>query len=387
MTNASKNTFTRRQIVTAIAAGGVASLPVHAQDAAKAPKGGAGDIVIGQSAHLSGPLAPSFKGTLRGQDMAIETFNRKGGVGGRKVRLITLDDGYDPKKTVENVSQLIDRDEATALYGLASTAGVGGALPVLAEKKVPLIGVYTGSPVLRAKQHPYFFTTMASYKDEVVQMVRNLVTLQRPNIALLYQNSPFGQLMGPVVEETCKELGATLVAKAPLEANGSDAAAAQALGAVKPQAVIFMAFGPSMVSFVKAAHTLIAAPIYCISISNSQQIIAALGDDARGLAVAQIIPYPFRATTPLTRDYHAAMEAAKLPIDYDHYFGYLSMRVLLEGIRRGGKNVSPQSIVTGMESMHKIDLGGYTVDYSPTNHHGSKFVDITIVGPGGRFMR
>lgn len=87
------------------------------------------------------------------------------------------------------------------------------------------------------------------------------------------------------------------------------------------------------------------------------------------------------------RDYNASMDAAGIPIDCDHCFGYLSMRVLLEGMRRGGKNVTSQSIVTGMESMHKTDIGGYSVDYGPANHQGSKFVDITIVGPGGRFMR
>ena len=228
-----KPALTRRQLMTAIAAASASiGMPALAQDktakpAADAKAAPTGDIVIGQSAHLSGPLAPTFQAVLRGQDMAIKEFNRKGGVGGRNVRLVTLDDAYDPARTAANVTQLIEREEVTALYGFANTAGVAAALPIVAEKKVPLVSVYTGSPVLRAKHNPYFFTTMASYRDEVVQMVRNLVTLHRGEIALVYQNSPFGQLMAPVVEETCKELGANLVAKAPLEVNGSDAAAAE----------------------------------------------------------------------------------------------------------------------------------------------------------------
>jgi branched-chain amino acid transport system substrate-binding protein len=377
----SNSNLSRRQVVKAIGtfgaatAGAMAGMPVYAQS---------GDILIGQSAHLTGPLSPTFLPVIRGQELALEQINKRGGVYGRKVKIKVLDDAYDPKKAVENVNRLIDDDKVVALYGLASTGTVGAVLPILAEKKVPLVGVYTGSPTLRAKHHPYFFTTMGSYRDEVAKMIRNLVTLQRTQIAVLWSKSPFGQLMLPAVEELAKELGATIVAKASLEPDGSDAvAAAQTLGAAKPQGVIFIAFGPSMIPFVKAARQHIGAPIYAISIANSKAIIAALGDDARGLAFTQLIPYPWTVTTTLGREFNAAMEAAKIPIDYDHYFGYLNMRVLLEGMRRGGKNVTSQSIVTGS----KTDLGGYVVDFSPTNHHGSKFVDITIVGPGGRFIR
>jgi ABC-type branched-subunit amino acid transport system substrate-binding protein len=323
----------------------------------------------------------------QGQELALEQINKRGGVHGRKVRIKVLDDAYDPKKAVENLNRLIDDDKVVALYGLASTGTVCSVLPILAEKKVPLVSLYTGSPTLRVKHHPYFFTTVGSYRDEVAAMIRNPVTLQRTQIAVLWGKSPFGQLMLPVVEELAKELGATIVAKASLEPDGSDAvAAAQTLGAAKPQGVIFIAFGPSMIPFVRAARQHIGAPVYAVSIANSIAIIAALGDDARGLAFTQLIPYSWRVTTPLGRDFNAAMEAANIPLDYDHFFGTLNMRVLLEGMRRGGKNVSSQSIVTGMQSMSKTDLGGYVVDFSPTNHLGSKFVDITIVGPGGRFI-
>src|SRR5512144_1606709 len=122
------------------------------------------DIVLGQSAHLSGPLAATMNGPLKGQQLAIDEFNRKGGVGGRKVRLITLDDAYDPKRCVENTNTLIEQEHVTSLFGYASTANVGAVLPILAEKKVPLVTAYTGAPALRAKQHPYFFTATASYR-------------------------------------------------------------------------------------------------------------------------------------------------------------------------------------------------------------------------------
>jgi branched-chain amino acid transport system substrate-binding protein len=383
--------WTRRTALNAMAAAGaVAAMPLRAQESAASAvaAGGANEIRIGQSAHLTGPLGPTFLPVVKGQQMAIDEVNRKGGIQGRPVRLITLDDAYDAKKCVENVNTLIDKEKVVALFGLASAPNVGAVLPILLEKKVPLIGVYTGLPALRVRQHPYFFTTMASYRDEIAQMIRNLVTLQKPNIGLVYQNAPFGQMMKPVVEEVAKELGATLVAMTPLEANGSDAVAcAQSLAAAKPQAVIFMAFGPSMIPFVKAVRAYVGVPIYAVSIANSPALLKAMGDDARGLAFTQLAPYPFRQTTALTRELAAEASRAGIEVGYDHMFGYLNMRILLEVTRRAGKQITPATMVKAVEGMNKYDPGGYPVSFGPNKHHGSNFVEITIVGPGGRWIR
>ncbi|GAB4558867.1 MAG: ABC transporter substrate-binding protein [Rhizobacter sp.] len=389
-----KPQWNRRHVLSAVgAASALAAMPLRAQDSAAsavaapaAPSGN--EIRIGQSAHLTGPLGPTFLPVVKGQQLAIDEVNRKGGIQGRPVRLITLDDAYDAKKCVENVNTLIDKEKVVALFGLASSPNVGAVLPILMEKKVPLISVYTGLPALRAKQHPYFFTTMASYRDEIAQMVRNLVTLQKPNIGLVFQNAPFGHMMKPVVEEVAKELGANLVAMVPLEANGSDAVAcAQSLAAAKPQAIMFMAFGPSMIPFVKAVRAYVGVPIYAVSIANSPALLKAMGDDARGLAFTQLVPYPFRQTTALTRDLAAAASRAGIEAGYDHMFGYLNMRILLEVVRRAGKQITPATITKAAEAMNKYDPGGYPVSFGPNKHHGSAFVEIAIVGPGGRWIR
>lgn len=384
--NNAETKYTRRFALSALSA--AAATPLLAQAANPAGPDTTGEIVIGQSVPLSGPAAPSFQVLLKGQDLALKEVNDKGGINGRPIKLIKLDDGYDPKKCAENVVKLIDEHKAIALTGLGSTAGVGASLPILLEKKVPLIGVYTGSPSLRTKHHPYFFTAAASYRDEVVQMIRNQVTLQRSRIGLVYSNNPFGQLMVPVVEEVAKDMGVTIVSRAALEITGTDAvAAAQAIAKESPQAVIMMAFGTGIFPFIKAARSIIGAPLYCPSVANAKALLDALGDDARGLAYTVTIPYPWRQTTPLMREYNAAMEAAKLPIDYDHLTGYLNMRVLLAALSRAGKSITSQGLVTTLERMKKVDIGGYVLDFSPTNHHGSKFVETVIVGPGGRYMR
>jgi len=343
-------------------------------------------IVIGQSAPLTGPVAGAFKGVLAGEQLAIEQINRKGGVNGRRVDLVLLDDGYDTKRTVENVKTLIERDNVVALTGLGSTAGVGAVLPLLAEKKVPLVGVYTGAPILRMKHHPYFFTTQASYKDEVFYSVRNLVTLNSSRIAVVYQNNEFGKLMMPVVEAAMKEQGATLVGTAPLAIDGSDAlAAAQAVAAKQPQAVLLIAVGPSVVGYVKANRSYVGVPIY--TISTAIGALPALGDDARGVAITQVAPYPWRQTTNMAREFAQECERTKLPVAYDTYGGYLLARFVLEALRRCGKNVTSDTLVKTIEGRQSWDYGGINLAFSPTNHHGTSFVETTIVGPRMSFMR
>jgi ABC-type branched-subunit amino acid transport system substrate-binding protein len=372
-------TLRRRGLIGAAAALAAAQVwPARAADDSP--------IVIGQSGHLSGPLAPSFKGTLAGQRIALDEFNAKGGVDGRPVKLVQLDDAYDPAKCAANVHKLIDEEKCTALFGLASTANVAAVLPLLIDRQVPLIGVYTGSPALRAKHHPYFFTTMASYRDEVVKMVKNQKTLLRDRIALVYMNNPFGQLMVPVVNEVVKEQDARLVASVPFEADAKNTAdVLKALSAAKPDAVVIMAFGPTIVPLVKAVRSL-GVPQYAVSIANSKSLIAALGNDARGLVFTSLIPNPWRPTG-LAGEFNAAMAKADVAVDHDHFFGYLNLRILLEGLRRAGRGVTPKSLVATMERMSQVDFGGYAVSYAPGKHHGTNYVDIVIVGEGGRYLR
>jgi len=374
-----QHTIRRRGLIGA--AGAIAVVhawPAHAEDQ---------PIVIGQSGHLSGPLAPSFKGTLAGQRIALDEFNAKGGVEGRMVKLVQLDDAYDPAKCAQNVQRLIDEEKCTALFGLAATGNVAAVLPMLMDKQVPLVGVYTGSPSLRAKHHPYFFTTMASYRDEVLKMVKNQKTLMRDRIALVYMNNAFGQLMVPVINEVVKEQDAKLVASVAFEPDAKNTAAVvKSLTDAKPDAVVIIAFGPPIVPLVKAIRGSLSVPQYAVSIANSKSLIAALGDDARGLVFTSLIPNPWRPTG-LAGEFNAAMAKANIPVDHDHFFGYLNLRILLEGLRRAGRAVTPKLLVAAMERMSQVDFGGYAVSYGPTKHHGTSYVDIVIIGEGGRYLR
>jgi branched-chain amino acid transport system substrate-binding protein len=343
-------------------------------------------ILVGQSAPLSGPLQAAFKGPLAGQQLALDALNQAGGIEGRPIKLLLVDDAYDPKRTVDNVRQLVERDKVVALTGLGSTAGIGAVLPYLAEKRVPLVGAWSGAHVLRLKPHPCFFTSQGSFEDEVDKSLRTLVTLQMGEVGVAVQDNAFGQLIMPMLEAKAKELGATLVATAPLKVDGSNAAqAVETLAKAQPKALMLIAVGPSVSAFVLAAKPTLKVPIYTLSVSASS--VAPMGGAARGLAMTQIVPYPWREVDPMAKTFNRLAAAAKVPVDYSSYGGYLGAQFLIESLRRASPNITPSNIIKAIEGIQNWSLGGNLLNFSPTRHHGSTWAEITIVGPNGHFMR
>lgn len=343
-------------------------------------------ILIGQSVPLTGPVAGAFQGPLAGQQLAIDAINSKGGVGGRPVKLLIRDDAYDTERTVKNVRELVEKDKVIALTGLGSTAGVGALLPYLAEKRMPLVGAWTGAHVLRLKPHPTFFTSQASFKDEVEHAFRTLSTIQLGDIAVALQDNAFGQSMQPVIEASAKAYNLTVGKIAALAVDGSNAVTAVSeLAAARPKAVYLVAVGPSVVAFVKAAKAQLNVPIYTLSVAASA--VPALGKDARGLAMTQIVPYPWRQVDPMAREFNQLAAAAKVPISYNAYGGYLGARFLIEALQRAGPAATPESVIKAIQGLRDWSLGGNILNFGPDRFHGSSWAEITIVDGDGRFIR
>ena len=347
-----------------------------------------GDIPVGRSSALSGGMAPFLAPIHEGQEAAIADLNAQGGIGGRKVRIVSLDDGFDAQRALENAHKLVEAEGSVALFGQAGTSQVLALLPYLAQARTPLVAVYTGSPAVRAAQSPWLFTTSVSYADELVKIVRNLTALQITRIGVAYQDNDFGKLGLPLVEKAAAAEGATLVGSHPMDNSGKDAeAAAQALAALKPQAVVMIAAGPAVVAYVRAHRAQVRVPLYTLSLGAGAQVIKALGDEARGLAVARTTPSPLRTTLQVTRDFQASMKRHNLDANYDRYIGYLDARVLIEGLRAAGPGVTGPGMAHAMEGLGRLDLGGHAYQFSAQNHNGSSYVDIAVIGPGGQYMR
>jgi branched-chain amino acid transport system substrate-binding protein len=346
-----------------------------------------GDILVGRSTALSGPMAPFLAPIHQGQEAALADFNTAGGVAGRKVRLVSLDDGFDAQRSLENARKLVQESGVVAMFGQAGTSQVLAQLPLLEQTRTPLVGIYTGSPAVRVTRSPWLFTTNASYSDEMVKIIRNLVAIQSTRIGVAYESNDFGKLALPLVEKAIAAEGATLVGTQAMHSSGQDAeGAAKALAELQPQAVVMIAAGPPVVAYVRAHKAHLGVPVYTLSLGAGAQAIRALGDDARGLAVARTTPSPTRLTTQIARDFQASMKRYGQPADYDRFVGYLDARVLIEGLRAAGPNVSGPTLAAALEGLHKLDLGGHTYRFSAQNRNGSSFVDIAVIGPGGNYM-
>jgi branched-chain amino acid transport system substrate-binding protein len=372
----------RRQLAAGMAAATLGGLSLSAKSSTE------GTVRIGQVIPLTGPISPVSLPIVEGQKVYIDEVNAKGGINGNRIDLITLDDAFDPAKTVAQTNVLLNEKDVSALFGYGTGGGIGALQPLLLERKVPLLGVYSGSDQLRARLHPYIFITSASFGDEIRQMVRHLATLQSTRIAVSLP--PNWQALGlrDTLEKVAKDAGATVVGFAEMAQDGSNAAqVADQLSAKEPNAILLLAVGTPVLAFMKAVAGKVKVPVYTLSVSGSSAFLRALGPAAHGLAISQVVPFPWRTTSPLTRQFAASMERAKLDVTYDRMWGYLNAAVLVEALRRAGKQPTPQSITAAMDSMSDVDLGGYRLSFSKTNHNGSRFVEMTMVGSRGEYVR
>ncbi|MBA2673526.1 ABC transporter substrate-binding protein [Ramlibacter sp.] len=383
-----KNIDTRmvgRRAAVAMLAG--ACLPASfAQTAGPSDK----ELVIGQSCQLTGPLAALSTEVRQGAGLYFDHVNASGGINGRKIRLVVLDDAYDPARAAENTRKLIDDEKVLALFQYAGTPPSMAALPLVEEHGVPFIAPFTGSDALRQKFSRYVFNVKAGYGTELDAMVRQLATVGIQKIAAVYLNNQFGTGGLAAVEKSVAARNVTLVARAPLEVDGSRMDAAVALVAKSsPQAIIVISAGKPSVDFVdaytKAGHR---STFYMLSVISNAQLAKALGERARGIVVSQVVPSPWNRGVAISREFQT-FAAAKGIADYtfSQMDGFVSAKLLVEGLRRAGARPTRDSLVAGLEAIKRVDLGGFIVELSREQHSSGTFVDLLMVGRDGRFTR
>ena len=294
---------------------------------------------------------------VEGQKALLDELNAQGGVRGSPIELLTLDDGTQPDRTAANTRRLIEDEKVTALFGYAFGPGLLRALPVVNENRVPLLAVYNGADNARTAANPYLFTTTASLADEVAAMVRHLASLGTRKLGLVYQNNEVGRYIRPLAEAGVKQHQASLVVSVALEQDGSNAAqAAQTVAAPGPEAILLLGAGAAVVGFMKALPASARVTVYALSFATG--LVERIGPAARGMAITQVVPYPLRQTTPLTRRFAAAMAKAGLAPTYDRMWGYLNASVLAETLRRAGANPTPAVVYSTLEKMTDVESAG-----------------------------
>ena len=343
-------------------------------------------ILIGQSAALSGPAEQLGKEMKAGAEAYFDVVNKSGGVNGRKIKLISVDDGYEPDRASANTQKLIEEEKVLALFGYVGTPTSNAALPIFTAAKVPFVGAFTGAQSLREPFNRYVFNVRASYFDETEQIVAHLVQQGITKIAVFYQNDAYGKAGLAGVERAMKKRMLEIAASATVERNTTDVAAAVGkLAKSGSGAIIMISAYKSCAAFIKAMK--LAGGIqqfWNVSFVGSRALSTALADEGIGVQISQVVPFPWSDSNPIVREYQKNIGGPE-KYSFTSLEGYIAARVLVEGLKRAGKNPTRESLVDGLAAMGKMDLGGFTINYSPGNHNGSSFVDLTIISRGGKF--
>ena len=342
---------------------------------------------IGQTAALTGPLAFPFVEMNKGIAAAFKEVNDRGGIDGRPVEFFSLDDGGAPEKAAENTVTLLKKNQVFSMFACGGTTSVMGALKVLGEARVPLIAPATGSDALRTF-NPLVFHTRASYAQELAKIARQLSSTGFTKLAVGYFDNPFGKATLAAFEAAARATNNTqwkpfLVQETP---EGIEKAV-QEIVQFQPNALMSLAIGASGIPFYKALRQRIKAPAFSISFLGSRPLLAALGEAAAGITVAQVVPNPTNPAIPVVKAYQDAIKKlGGVDIGYSSLEGYVNARILIEALRRAGRSATREKFVEALHSMRPYDMGGFEVRYGPNDHEGTDFVELTYFN-GERFRR
>ena len=350
------------------------------------------EIRIGQFAAQTGPAAELGKRMQLGIQAHFTAVNATGGINGRKLTLVSRDDGYEPEKAAAAVKALIEEEKVFALVGSVGTPTTLAAVPAINAAGIPLIGPFTGAQALREPFNRNIFHVRASYFDETERIVQHLSTVGIKKIAVFYQNDSYGKAGLEGVTRALAKRNLKPATTVTVERNSVDVTAALAeILKTNPEAVIQISAYKSCAALIKQSRAKsYAGQFFNVSFVGSKALAEELGNaSSAGVSISQVVPFPYTPSAAVVREYQQRMtEAGNKDFDFSSMEGFLAAKVLTEGLRRaGGKNLSREGLITALESLRDYDLGGFRLTYSAKNHEGSRYTDLTTIGRGGKFIR
>lgn len=350
-------------------------------------------IPIGQIGPFTGLPSPDAKEINEGARAVFQQVNRAGGIRGRNIELFELDDQFTGDGFASQLAAAMPRKPVALISPIGS-----GALGKLVNEKlldryaITVVNAIPGSEPFRKPGHPRLFHVRASDRQQLEKIVQHARTLGVMRLGVLYQDLPIGTAGLKVVQDLAQQPPTPLsissaMAKADSEALAT--AAAQAL-TTQPQAVVVIGAPKFMADAVAALRKAGARQfLFALSYMPAGLAYKLAGEvGARGVGIAQTFPNPNGVSLRLQRDFQSAMRAlqpgAKSWTAF-HLEGYVSARVLVEGLRQVNGEISAESLARALKSAGSIDLGGYYVNFDKSNE-GSAFVDIGVIDSRGKLI-
>lgn len=346
-------------------------------------------LLVGQTAGFSGQVAAGVQETSDGAKLYIDMVNAKGGVNGQKIELISMDDKFDPKTAAVNARQLIEEKNVLALFLTRGTPHTEAIIPLLDKHGVPLIAPSTGAMVLHQPVRKNIFNVRATYQREAEKAMTHLASMGITRVAVFYSDDSFGAdgLVGAQKGLAAAKLQPVVLEKFERAKPDFGPLAAKAAKA-DAQAVLMIASGTSVVDGTNALRNAgSAAQVVTLSNNASSGFIKSLGANARGVIVTQVFPNERGANYPMVKEAQELAKAKGAEVSPAMLEGFAAAKVLVEGLKRAGPKPDRAKIHAALETIRKFDIGGLEVSFTPEDHTGLDFADLSIIGTDGRFRR
>jgi len=344
-------------------------------------------VLFGQVAALEGPAQALGQGVRQGILAAFEEANRSGGVAGRKLGLQSLDDSYEPEKTIEATKKLIDERDVFALVGAVGTPTSQAGQPIATAAKLPFIGPFTGAQFLREPYNRYVVNVRASYFQETEAWIAHLTKdLGFTKIAILYQDDAFGLAGLEGVQRALAKRNLSLVASGSFKRN-TTAVKTAFLDIMKaePEAVVTVGPYKPVAAFIKLARMLKKDAVFvAISFVGADSLAKELGSEGAGVVISQVVPFPWDTSLPLVASYQNAIAATddKAKPGFVSLEGYIIGRLVIDALKRLEDRPTREAFLDAVNAA-PFDFGGLVLSYGPSNNQGSDQVYLTVLQADG----
>lgn len=350
--------------------------------------GAGAQIRIGQTVGVTGAVAATVKESMTGAQLYLNYVNAHGGVGGEKVELITLDDGFEVEKAQANARQLIEERGVVALFMSRGTPHTEAINAVLEQHKVALVGPSTGAMVLHQPVKRYIYNVRATYQREAERAMAHLLTLGTQRIAIVHVDDSFGADGRDGAQAGLRAGGISPVAVLKFDRSKPDfAPLVPVLQNAQPQATLFVGSGTAVVEGVRSFKRAgIGGQYLTLSNNASAGFVKLLGDAGPGVVVSQVMPATqgvglVKEATQLARA-QGLDEVSPAMLE-----GFASAKVLVEALRKAGSKPTRSSVHNALETLGRVDMGGLALDYSSNDHTGLDYADLSIITASGKFRR
>jgi ABC-type branched-subunit amino acid transport system substrate-binding protein len=349
---------------------------------------GATSFRIGNSGPSSGPNSASMLELLDGANLYFDSVNAQGGIKGRRIDLLQRDDNFEVPRTVKNVEKLIDEDRVDALLLVRGTPHNEAILPLIDRAGVPLIGPSTGAMILHKPLQKQVFNVRTAYRLEAQKLAQLLAQLGKQRIVVIHVQDSFGDdvAQGIVAGLAERQLAPAGIVKFDRKAVDIEKSVPE-VKRLDPDAIVLIGAGQAVAAGVEALRGKgILAPIATVSNNASSGFIKSLGSYANGVMVSQVFPDERPARAPLAREASRLAQLKNLQLTPAMMEGFTAAKVTVEALRRCAGACSRADLHRALESLD-LDLGGVRLAYSPTDHSGIEFTDLSIIDRNGVFRR